>query len=287
MLRSYRRKWIACGQNELRTCIKAMHVAKPPGCSSRPGDDGSTRNQTTVHFMKRLHALLAALCIATSLAAEASQGSDSPKIPVDAALAPVADVAGLPRVLIIGDSISIGYTLPVRELLSGKATVHRIPGNASSTANGLKRLKEWLGSNKWDVIYFNFGLHDAKLPPEGVGHSSLTQYDKNLRELVSELKATGAKLIWATTTPVPNGGNLAPNRRFADVAAYNAVAAKVMRENGVVIDDLNALITPNLARLQRSNDVHFTAEGSALLARQVAKCIQAQLVNPPTPAPGK
>lgn len=43
----------------------------------------------------------------------------------------IKDAPGLPRVLLIGDSISIGYTEPVRMELAGKANVHRIPTNGS------------------------------------------------------------------------------------------------------------------------------------------------------------
>jgi len=195
----------------------------------------------------------------------------------DASLAPIEDVAGLPRVLLIGDSISIGYTLPTRALLKGKANVHRPPTNCSSTGNGLAHLKSWLGEKKWDVIHFNFGLHDAKLPPEGVRHAPPDVYEKNLRELVKLMKATGAKLIFATTTPVPNGGNLSPTRRFGNVDQYNAGAKKVMEENGVAIDDLNTAIAPLVANLQLPNDVHFSAAGSELLAKHVAASIEAGL----------
>lgn len=90
------------------------------------------------------------------------------------------------------------------------------------------------------MIHFNFGLHDAKLPPEGVRHAPPEVYEKNLRELVKQMKATDAKLIFATTTPVPNGGNLRPTRRFGSVDQYNVLALKVMKEMDVAIDDLNA-----------------------------------------------
>jgi acyl-CoA thioesterase-1 len=205
-------------------------------------------------------------------AAEAAKAKPAP----DPALAPVADVPGLPRVLLIGDSISIGYTLPVREALKGNANVHRPPGNCSSTGYTLSKLEEWLGTGKWDVIHFNWGLHDAKLPPEGVRHSPPDVYEKNLRQLVTRLRATGAKLIWATTTPVPMGGNLAPDRRFGSVDTYNAIAARVMAEMGVATNDLNAAITPHVTRVGRPNDVHFTPEGSALLAGEVARAILLQ-----------
>jgi lysophospholipase L1-like esterase len=192
----------------------------------------------------------------------------------------VVEEQSLPRVLIIGDSISIGYTPAVRELLKGKANILRIPGNGSSTSHGLANLSKWLGTEKWDVIHFNFGLHDAKLPPEGIRHSEPAKYEENLRELVKQLKATGAKLIFATTTPVPDGGHLAPNRRFAEVRAYNEVAQRVMKENNIAINDLNTAVQPHAARFLRPKDVHYTKEGSAFLAGRVAEAIGENLKKP-------
>ena len=60
-------------------------------------------------------------------------------------MTPIKDVAGLPRVLIIGDSISIGYTLPTRALLKGKVNLHRIPTNGGPTTKGLAEIDKWLG----------------------------------------------------------------------------------------------------------------------------------------------
>lgn len=194
------------------------------------------------------------------------------------ALAPIEEVSGLPRVLLLGDSISISYTLPVREALRGKANVHRPPTNCSSTGNALSHLDSWLGQEKWDVIHFNFGLHDAKLPPEGVRHAPPAVYEKNLRELVQRLRATGASLIWASTTPVPNGGILSPTRRFGSIDEYNAIARRVMEENAVAVDDLNAAIAPHLAT-QLPNDVHFAREGSAILAEAVAASVETALAG--------
>ncbi len=78
------------------------------------------------------------------------------------AFAKVADDPALPRVLLIGDSISIGYTLPTRDALKGKANVHRPPANCGPTPRGVEHLDAWLGDGKWNVIHFNFGLHDLK-----------------------------------------------------------------------------------------------------------------------------
>lgn len=203
-----------------------------------------------------------------------------PKPAGDPALAAIQDVPGLPRVLLIGDSISIGYTLPVREQLKGKANVHRPPTNCSSTGNGLKNLNAWLGGKKWDVIHFNFGLHDAKLPPEGVGHAPPDVYEKNLRELVRRMKATGAKLVFATTTPVPLGGVLSPTRRFDSIPNRNAIAVKVMQENGVAIDDLYAAVLPVQEQVGLPKDVHYSPAGYEVLAKAVAASIESQLPKP-------
>jgi acyl-CoA thioesterase-1 len=193
------------------------------------------------------------------------------------AVKPIKDEPGLPRVLLIGDSISIGYTLQVRELLKGKANVHRIPVNGGATEVGLANMTKWLGDGKWDVIHFNFGLHDAKFASETTQRASREQYAENLRKLVTQMKSTGAKLIFATTTPIPNDGNISPTRRFDSIPARNEVARKVMEENGVAIDDLYSLVLPVRATVGRSNDVHFQPAGYDLLAKQIAAVIETKL----------
>jgi len=185
----------------------------------------------------------------------------------------------LPHVLIIGDSISIGYFKPVQELLIGRAIVQHNPGNAQHTANGLARLTEWLGDTKWDVIHFNHGLHDLKYVDEQGKNTSvdkgrqqipIEQYEKNLEQLAEELKKTGAKLIFATTTPVPEGTGI---RVKGDAQRYNLVAERVMEKRGIPINDLYSLALPRLAEIQRPQNVHFDKDGSYLLAEQVASSI--------------
>jgi acyl-CoA thioesterase-1 len=189
--------------------------------------------------------------------------------------APIKDDPKLPRVLLIGDSISIGYTLPTRKLLAGKANVYRIGENGGPSDNGTKKIKKWLGEGKWDVIHFNFGLHDIKLG-SGKHQVPIDEYEKNLRELVKTMKGTGAKLIWASTTPVPEG-KTNPPRKNEDVIAYNKVAKKIIDENGVAINDLYAFALPQLDKIQLKVNVHFNDKGSELLAERVAAAIETAL----------
>jgi acyl-CoA thioesterase-1 len=187
---------------------------------------------------------------------------------------------------LIGDSISIGYTLPVRALLKGQANVHRPPTNCGPTIRGLEQIDGWLGEGKWDVIHFNWGLHDLKyMGPKGQNlakpgsegsHQQVppAEYEKNLRALVTRLKETGAALIWCSTTPVPEG---ASGRVVGDSAKYNAIAAKVMQEHDVAIDDLFAFSKPKLKEIMRPKNVHFTTDGSKQLATQVVATIRTAL----------
>jgi lysophospholipase L1-like esterase len=179
----------------------------------------------------------------------------------------VQDDPKLPRVLLIGDSVSRGYTQAVRKAMAGKANVYRAPENCGPTANGLKKIEVWLGDGKWDVIHFNFGIHDRATP--------LADYTQRLTQLVERMKKTGAKVIWATTTPIPD--DLPKNQTAASIIERNQAAAEVMKTQGVAIDDLFGAITPNLAAMQNPNDVHFNSGGYDFLGEQVAKSIEAAL----------
>ena len=210
-------------------------------------------------------------CLTLLLAAMAAAQAQAPEKP-NPAFAPVKDVAGLPRVLLIGDSISIGYTPDVRELLKGKANVHRIPTNARMTKFGLDMIDDWLGEKPWDVIHFNWGLHDLRIEPDGKHQVPLEEYTRNLEALVKRLKKTKAALIWASTTPVPNE-RVKPPRRPDDVPRYNAAAGRIMERYGVGVNDLYAAALPHLAAMQIPDNVHFKPEGSRFLAERVAAAI--------------
>lgn len=168
------------------------------------------------------------------------------------ALQPVAETPGLPRVLILGDSISMGYTLAVRSALSGAANVLRPAENCRSTAHARARLETWIGDRRWDLIYFNFGLHDMYRAPDAAVPGAaapapavpLDAYEANLEAIVTRLQRTGAKLVFATTTPVPEG---ARNRLPADAALYNERALRVMSRHSVKVDDLGGLAAEFIA----------------------------------------
>lgn len=179
----------------------------------------------------------------------------------------VEDDPDLPRVLLIGDSVSRAYTQTVRKELSGKANVHRAPANCGPTATGLKKLDIWLGDGEWDIIHFNFGIHDRNLPVD--------EYADQLEQLVIRMKATGATLFWASTTPIPDS----PEKKFvaSSIIERNARAAKVTKEHGVETNDLYRAITPRLAEFQNPDDVHFNGSGNEFLGQRVAGFLESRL----------
>lgn len=193
------------------------------------------------------------------------------------------------RVLILGDSISMGYTPVVKKLMRKDAWVMRPKENCAGTTKGVANIDRWLQieGGKFDVIWFNFGLHDLKRVkpngknsnnPEHLRQAEPAVYEKHLRAIVNKLKATGAALIFATTTPIPSGG-VRPHRDLADPERYNDIARSICKENGIDVHDLYALAMKHQKTIQPRVDVHFTKQGSALFGKHVAEALRACLAR--------
>lgn len=199
----------------------------------------------------------------------------------------------LQKVLILGDSISIGYTATVRAELKDVASVFRPtnknnrPENCAGTKKGVAAIDRWLkiDGGEFDVIHFNFGLHDLKRVNQETGKNSNDPadprqsepdaYEKQLREIVKKLKSTGAVLVFATTTPVPKG--VRPLRDTTDPQRYNGIAKKIMDENKIAVNDLFAFAEKRLDKIQQPANVHFSKQGSQQLGKQVAAVIRKHL----------
>ena len=198
----------------------------------------------------------------------------------------VAVKPDLPKVLVIGDSISLGYFSRVRVLLKGKAVVRHNAGNAGPTMLGIANIERWLGNTKWDVIHFNWGLWDMY----GWSYVNVERtpelYEKRLEQLVSRLEKTGAKLIWGTTTPVCTEAEWTMQRKYKkDVLItpelekkYHDAAMRVMKKHHIQVDDLYGCIKPDYAKYTLGpKNVHYNKGGYNLLGKQVAKTIEATL----------
>lgn len=221
---------------------------------------------------------LPTLCLLTLLAAvtvawEKDKPATPPVIP--------PNPNNLPKVLLIGDSISSGYYKSVANALEGKAVVAKSSDNGESTAVGVKKIDGWLGETKWDVIHFNWGVWDMYGWQYAADDRSPAMYAQRLETLVVRMKKTGARLIWATTTPVPPKPETTMLKRWKKEVVidqnlerqYREAALQVMKKYDVQVDDLYALIKPHRSEFQKDDNVHLSAAGSGLMAKQVADCI--------------
>ena len=184
----------------------------------------------------------------------------------------------LPRVLIIGDSISRSYTKQVTQLLTGKAEVQRVQANCKFSAYGVKNTAGWIAKGKWDIIHFNFGMWDLYGWKQKVKATPET-YAANLDKIVTILKTSGARLIFATTTPNCKSKEIKSILVSAERHGQFALAAlEVMKKHQVKVNDLCAVVAPEIDKHQlAANNVHYNSKAAMLLARQVVKVLEEEL----------
>ena len=194
------------------------------------------------------------------------------------AWAHVKDDPDLPRVLIIGDSISRAYTATVRNMLEGRANVHRAPANCGPTSKFLQvpNPEVWLnqnGSDRWDIVIINFGIHDGNNP---------AGYEERLRKVLACVKKTGASAIyWVRTTPW--GKNAAV---FEDVATgdasvlTNPISDRVVLEEGLVVIDAQSLMLPLISTdLNKKDFTHWSPSACEGLGKAIAGAIEPSVAN--------
>ena len=224
-----------------------------------------------------LAALLASGC-------GAADSADGPKVVREGiewldVWVPRADARELPRVLLLGDSIARGYGPQVERKLEGRAYVARM---ATSKGLGdpalLAEVAMILNQARFDVIHFNNGLH-------GFGYAE-DDYARAFPGLIATLRkgAPGAKLIWATTTPVRLRDHLDRlDPRTRRVEARNAIAARIVGAEKIPVDDLFALMIDH-PEYHELDGIHFGGKGVAAQAARVAERIGAVLDEPSKPA---
>ena len=191
-------------------------------------------------------------------------------------------MANTPLVVLIGDSIRMGYQDHVASQLAGRAEVWVPKENGGDSRNVLAHLDQWVLSRRPDLVHVNCGLHDLKRAFGAESEVPLAEYEGNVRQILQKLqRELNGAVVWATTTPVDENWhhqNKGFDRLEADVEAYNVAARAVAVDLEVPIDDLFAVIEcEGKARLLTQDGVHFTEEGSQLLGRVVAECVWGHL----------
>jgi dienelactone hydrolase/lysophospholipase L1-like esterase len=201
----------------------------------------------------------------------------------------------LPKVVLLGDSIRLGYAPLVARRLAGRAVVVSPPENGGDSRNVLDHLAAWAVPERPDLVHFNCGLHDLKRSEAGRRYQvPLDVYTANLTEIVRRLQAeTGATPVFASTTPISDERHAARGAGFdrheEDVQRYNGAALAVMRAAGVATDDLHWIVEQAGAdQVLAADGTHYTPAGYERLAEAVADCVLRHLTirrYQPMPAP--
>lgn len=193
------------------------------------------------------------------------------------------------NVILIGDSIRMGYQPFVAQRLAGQAEVWGPEENSSHSTNVLVHLHVWVLHRRIDAettVHVNAGLHDLKTIVYGERESvvPVEHYRRNVRQILETTRRlTPAKVIWALTTPVHDARSHAAHsrgrdfdRHNADVQLYNQAASEVCRELGVPVNDLySKVMAAGLEQVQSNDGVHYTPEGYQMLADAVVAALRA------------
>ena len=209
--------------------------------------------------------------------------------------APSPNKTALPQLLVVGDSISLGYAPQLFAALDGVYEGQHDPVNAGNAAKGAQCASTWVGNGTWDLVTFNFGLHSLDFPATSETET-LANYTAHVRAVALTMRPRARKLLWVDTTPVPLNVTSGPGRRNRDVIAYNAAAAELMAELGIESCSAYGAVmaacpptsgppdrTYRSCPLQSPGGVHFPGHYDVIVAA-LNECITGR-TPAPTPAP--
>ena len=180
------------------------------------------------------------------------------------------------KVMLIGDSIRLGYQPKVVELVSETANISGPKDNCRFSAYTLFNLAAWAPDDDYDIIHWNNGQWDTCHMPDGMIHTSLSSYLQIQERIATILLKKTKRLIFATTTPVWTEQFTAASihpRRNEDIIAYNRGAVDLLTGFGVEINDLHSSIAENVKQYISEDMVHLTEAGNAVCAGRVAAMI--------------
>ena len=187
------------------------------------------------------------------------------------------------KILLIGDSIRLGYDKYVKMAFEDVAEVYYPEENSRFVMYVYRRLHEWKGElkcgNDIDVVHWNAGLWDDLILPDGKHLTPIEIYREYIDRTCNMIKILfpNAKMIFATSTPVQEELFLYCKRYNKDTEEYNKVAVEVVKSYGAEINDLYSLAKAAPVEYHSDLTHYYTKEGTKLLTDQVVKCLEETL----------
>ena len=188
------------------------------------------------------------------------------------------------KIILIGDSIRMGYDKYVKDALKEEAEVFYPNENCRFAQYVLRSVSDWRNDGKWgddaDLVHWNAGLWDTlrlygdePLTPPEMYAEMIRRVDKRIRFLFPK-----AKFVFATSTRVIEERYGRDFKRYnRDIEEYNRIAVEALKDTDTVINDLYSF-TASLPESYYSDVTHlYTAEGTNAMANKVLDIICAEL----------
>lgn len=176
---------------------------------------------------------------------------------------------GRPAMLIIGDSISIGYYPKIAAKFPELQVIHNT-GNARNTRAGIENIRKWVDhAPEWEVCTINHGLHDV----HAAYNIGVDEYIQNLDFEIEVMKERCKKILFITTTKVPKNVIGRANQK---VIVFNSAAVNLMNDLSIPVCDIygtSEAIPALYKKAAEQSNVHFTEKGYAVLANTIENCI--------------
>ena len=205
------------------------------------------------------------------------------------------------NLLLLGDSIRVGYCGIVQEMLDGKANVFFPEENCRFAQYTLRELQRWVAKfPEIDVVHWNNGLWDCihmsvaggddgeaagvTMKPANVlanyryDEEALTPpdiYEYMLNRVVIRIKqlCPQAEIVFATSTPVVEEEATTIYRSNAEIDLYNDIARKVMKKHNVRVNELGEF-AKTLPAEDRRDWVHYNEDGCRKLAGEIIEYLE-------------
>lgn len=181
-----------------------------------------------------------------------------------------AERTDLPRVLLVGDSITGGYQQMVRDALRGVCLVdYFCTSYAVDSAIYHTALRMFVTDSRYAAVHFNHGLHGKHMTGE--------VYKENVERLLEQISGCGAKVIAALTTQVLDGEGKPDASWEEKIAERNAAIEDIATRCGYAVNDLYAPSVSMPAEKRLGDGVHYQEAGYRVFADKVIAAVRQAL----------